>query len=161
MLYMAAATFHTNGFTNISDIRDAYHTLTPLLGPLASIVFGISLLASGISSSAVGTMAGQVIMDGFVGFSTPLWIRRLVTMVPAIVIIYLGLPTTQTLVVSQVVLSLVLPFAVLPLVWFTARRSIMGGLVNMKITTAFATLASIVIVALNILLLVITFRGGV
>jgi manganese transport protein len=106
-------------------------------------------------------MAGQVIMDGFVGFSTPLWIRRLVTMVPAIVIIYLGLPTTQTLVVSQVVLSLVLPFAVLPLVWFTARRSIMGGLVNMKITTAFATLASIVIVALNILLLVITFRGGV
>jgi len=160
MLYMAAATFHTHGFTSVTDIRYAYHTLTPLLGSLAAIVFGISLLASGISSSAVGTMAGQVIMDGFVGFSTPLWLRRVITMVPAIVIIYIGLPTTQTLVVSQVILSLVLPFAVFPLVWFTARRGVMGDLVNWPVTTVLAVIASAAILTLNGLLLFTTFGGA-
>lgn len=157
MLFMAAATFHTHGFAGISDIRTAYHTLTPLLGSLASTVFGLSLLASGISSSAVGTMAGQVIMDGFVGWTIPIWIRRLVTMTPALVVIALNVSTTWTLVVSQVILSMVLPFAVVPLVWFTAQRGLMGVLVNRGLTTALATLCAGIIVVLNALLLGSTF----
>jgi manganese transport protein len=153
MLYMAAATFHQHGFDSISDIGVAYHTLSPLLGPAAGIVFGISLLASGVASSAVGTMAGQVIMDGFLGWTVPLWVRRGVTMVPALIVIAIGLPTTATLVLSQVILSLALPFAVLPLVWFTSRRSIMGALVNHRPTTVIAALCAVGVVALNVLLI--------
>jgi manganese transport protein len=102
MLYMAASTFFTHGLSNIADITTAYQTLTPLLGGAASFVFALSLLASGISSSTVVTMAGQVIMQGFVGFTIPIWVRRLVTMVPAMVVILLGLDPTTTLVISQV-----------------------------------------------------------
>jgi manganese transport protein len=159
MLYMAAATFHSHGFTSVSDIRVAYHTLTPLLGPAASVVFGVSLLASGVASSAVGTMAGQVIMDGFLGWTVPLWLRRGITMVPALLVIAIGLPTTSTLVISQVVLSLALPFAVLPLVWFTARREIMGVLVNRSVTTTIAVVCAVGIVAMNLLLIWKTVAG--
>ena len=104
--------FHQHGHTSVSDLGAAYKTLSPLLGPAAATIFALSLLASGLSSSTVGTMAGQVIMQGFVGFRIPLWVRRLATMLPSFVVIGLHLPTTTTLVLSQVVLSIVLGFAV-------------------------------------------------
>ena len=159
MLYMAAATFHAHGFTGIADITGAYRTLTPLLGPVASLVFGVSLLASGLSSSTVGTMAGQVIMQGFVGFTIPTWVRRLVTMAPAVIIVALGVNPTETLVISQVILSLILPIPVIALVYFTARRDVMGTLVNHRVTTALAIACAAVILALNVLLLYTTFGG--
>src|SRR5579875_3801872 len=159
MLYMAAATFHFHGFTGIADISSAYKTLTPLLGGAASVVFAVSLLASGLSSSSVGTMAGQVIMQGFVGCTIPVWLRRLLTMLPAILVIGIGLNPTSTLVISQVVLSFVLPIPVITLVIFTRRRDIMGVLVNKKLTTVLASLCSVVILVLNILLLYQNFGG--
>lgn len=159
MLYMAAATFYAHGQNGIADINAAYKTLTPLLGVAASLVFAISLLASGLSSSTVGTMAGQVIMQGFVGFTIPVWVRRLLTMLPAIAVVALGWNPTQTLVFSQVVLSFVLPVPVIALVIFTRRRDIMGPLVNHKITTALAILCALVILLLNVLLLYQNFGG--
>jgi manganese transport protein len=159
MLYMAAATFHAHGQTGIADITTAYQTLTPLLGAAAGLVFAISLLASGLSSSTVGTMAGQVIMQGFVGFTIPVWLRRLLTMLPAIVVVALGVNPTETLVISQVVLSFVLPIPVIALVLFTSRKRIMGTLVNKRVTTALAILCSAVILALNVLLLFQSFGG--
>ncbi|HEU5376458.1 MAG TPA: Nramp family divalent metal transporter [Ktedonobacteraceae bacterium] len=160
MLYMAAATFHAHGQSNVADITTAYQTLTPLLGGAASLVFAISLLASGLSSSTVGTMAGQVIMQGFVGFTIPIWLRRLLTMLPAILAVGLGFNPTQTLVISQVVLSFVLPVPVIALVIFTRRRDIMGSLVNKKLTTVLAVLCSTIILILNILLLYQNFGGA-
>jgi manganese transport protein len=150
---MAAATFHSHGLNGIADIPSAYRTLSPLLGPAAGVVFAVSLLASGLSSSSVGTMAGQVIMQGFVGFSIPVWLRRLVTMAPAIIIVALGINPTETLVISQVILSLILPIPVVALAYFTQRRDVMGSLVNRRSTTILAALAAGVIVALNLLLL--------
>ncbi len=157
MLYMAAATFYGHGLTAIADIPSAYRTLAPLLGPAAGFVFAISLLASGLSSSTVGTMAGQVIMQGFVGFTVPVWLRRLITMLPAVIIVALGINPTQTLVISQVVLSLILPIPVIALVYFTAKRTIMGALVNRPLTTVAAGLCAAVILALNLILLATTF----
>ena len=158
MMYMAGAVFHAHGKNGVADIATAYRTLEPLLGNLAASAFLISLIASGISSSVVGTLAGQVIMQGFVGFSIPLWVRRVVTMLPAIAIIALGFDITQTLILSQVVLSFVLPIPVIALIVFTARRDIMGGLVNSGAVTAAAIVAGAVILALNTLLLLITFH---
>lgn len=160
MLYMAAATFYAHGQNGIADIGIAYRTLTPLLGGAAGIVFAVSLLVSGLSSSTVGTMAGQVIMQGFVGFTIPIWLRRLLTMLPAIVVVALGLNPTQTLLLSQVVLSFVLPIPVVALVFFTRRRDIMGALVNRRLTTVLAGLCSAVILALNVLLLYQQFGGN-
>lgn len=160
MLYMAASTFHQHGFTGIADIPSAYKTLTPLLGPAASFVFGISLLASGLSSSTVGTMAGQVIMQGFVGFTIPVWIRRLVTMAPTVIVVALGVNPTQTLIISQVILSLILPIPVIALVYFTQRRDVMGILVNHRVTTLLAGVCAVVILALNILLLAQAFGAS-
>ena len=157
MLYMAAATFYGHGLTAIADIPSAYKTLSPLLGPAAGFVFAISLLASGLSSSTVGTMAGQVIMQGFVGFTVPVWVRRLITMLPAVVIVALGINPTETLVISQVVLSLILPIPVIALVYFTSRRKIMGALVNRRLTSVAATVCAAVILALNVILLLTTF----
>ena len=160
MLYMAAATFYRHGFTQIADITSAYKTLTPLLGFAASFVFAISLLASGLSSSTVGTMAGQVIMQGFVGFSIPIWLRRLVTMAPTVIIVALGVNPTETLVISQVVLSLILPLPVIALAHFTRRRDIMGSLVNRRLTTALSIAAAALILGLNLVLLFQTFGGS-
>jgi manganese transport protein len=157
MLYMAAATFHTHGRTNVADINSAYQTLTPLLGGTASLVFAISLLASGLSSSTVGTMAGQVVMQGFVGFTIPIWVRRLVTMIPAVMVAAIGLNPTSTLVISQVVLSFVLPLPVITMIRFTRRRDLMGSLVNKPITTWLAVACSVVILGLNAWLLYSTF----
>ena len=160
MLIMAAATFFNQGLTDIGTIEEAHRTLQPLLGSAASWVFAISLLASGLSSSSVGTMAGQVIMQGFLRQHIAPWIRRLVTMVPSLIVIAIGLDPTRTLVISQVVLSFGLPFAIIPLVMFTQRRDLMGVLVNHRITTVLVSLVAAVIIGLNVYLLVQTFFGG-
>ncbi|MGA2613047.1 MAG: Nramp family divalent metal transporter [Spirochaetia bacterium] len=160
MLIMAAQTFHVHGMTNIATIEDAHKTLVPLLGAAASWVFAISLLASGLSSSSVGTMAGQVIMQGFIHRQIPAWIRRLVTMVPSVLVIVLGIDPTRALVLSQVVLSFALPFPVIPLIFFTRRKDLMGVLVNKPLTTIAGGLAAAVILGLNVYLLYQTFAGG-
>lgn len=160
MLIMASSTFFAQGLTHIGTIEEAYRTLTPLLGSAASTVFAISLLASGLSSSAVGTMAGQVIMQGFIHRYIPIWVRRAVTMAPPILVIALGLDPTRTLVLSQVVLSFGLPFAIIPLVQFTRRKDIMGSLVNKPITTVMASVVAGLIVALNLFLLYQLALGG-
>jgi manganese transport protein len=160
MLVMAATTFHQQGLTNVGSLEEAHRTLVPLLGPASSWVFAISLLASGLASSSVGTMAGQVIMKGFVRRQIPVWVRRLVTMVPSLVVIFLGLDPTRTLVISQVALSFGLPMAVIPLIVFTSRKKTMGVLVNRVPTVVLGVLAAAVIIALNVYLLYSTFAGG-
>ncbi len=153
MMYMSASVFHATGHGNVADITTAYRTLTPLLGNLAALVFLVSLIASGISSSVVGTMAGQVIMQSFVGFAVPLWLRRIVTMLPAIAVVALGWDVTQTLIFSQVVLSFVLPIPVIALVLLGAQRRTMGPLVNAPWLTFLAAGAAAAICALNAILL--------
>ncbi|MGZ3638632.1 MAG: Nramp family divalent metal transporter, partial [Ktedonobacterales bacterium] len=160
MLLMAAAVFYSSGHTGVSTIENAYQTLTPLLGNSASALFGVALLASGLSSSAVGTLAGQVIMDGFLGWKIPVWLRRLITMVPALVVIAIGADPTSTLVFSQVALSFVLPFAIVPLLYFTNRRDIMHGLVNRPATRIAGWIVAAIIILLNLLLLYQTFFGA-
>jgi manganese transport protein len=153
MLIMAAVTFHQTGLTNIGTIEEAHRTLEPLLGRASQYIFGISLLASGLSSSSVGTMAGQVIMQGFLHKHIAPWLRRLVTIVPSLLVIASGLDPTRTLVMSQVVLSFGLPFAIIPLIQFTRRRDIMGTLVNKPVTTFFAGVCAVLIISLNFFLL--------
>jgi manganese transport protein len=153
MLVMAAATFYAQGLTDIGTIQEAHRTLEPLLGAASSWIFAISLLASGLSSSTVGTMAGQVIMQGFLRRHIAPWLRRLVTLLPSLIVIAVGLDPTRTLIISQVVLSFGLPFAVIPLVYFTSRKEIMGVLVNHRVTTIIASLVAALIVALNLFLL--------
>ncbi len=160
MLIMAASTFYAKGLTHIASIEEAHRMLAPLLGPASSTVFAISLLASGLSSSTVGTMAGQVIMQGFLHRKIPIWLRRLVTMAPAIVVIGAGADPTRTLVISQVMLSFGLPFALVPLVLFTSRRDLMGALVNRAGTTVLAAAVTAAIIALNLFLLYRVFTGG-
>ena len=160
MLIMAASTFYTRGLTGIASIEEAHRTLAPLLGSASSVVFAVSLLASGLSSSTVGTMAGQVIMQGFLHRQIPILLRRVVTMAPAIVVIAMGLDPTRTLVISQVILSFGLPFALVPLVLFTSHRRLMGGLVNRAGTTALAAALTAVIIALNLFLLYRIAMGG-
>ncbi len=155
MVATAAAAFHA-GHSDVADIETAYHTLTPLLGPAAAGVFLISLMASGISSSVVGTMAGQTIMQGFAGFTIPVWLRRLVTMVPAFVVVAMGVDATKALVISQVVLSFALPVPMVALVIFTRRRDIMGSFANSRPVNAGAICGTAIILALNVVLLVQT-----
>jgi manganese transport protein len=153
MLVMAASTFHREGLTYIATIDEAHRTLTPLLGTASSWVFAIALLASGLSSAAVGTMSGQVIMQGFLHWHIPAWIRRVITMAPSFIVIAIGMEPTRTLVLSQVILSFGLPFAIWPLIHFTRRRDIMGVLVNKWYTTLAVSIAGALIVALNAYLL--------
>jgi manganese transport protein len=155
MLAMAATAFHA-GHPEVAEIETAYHTLTPLLGAGAAAVFLVSLLASGFSSSVVGTMAGQVIMQDFVGFRIPLWLRRLVTMVPAVVVVALGVNATQALVGSQVVLSLVLPVPMIALLVLAGRRDIMGRFAVSGWTRVGAVAAALLVLALNLILLLQT-----
>jgi manganese transport protein len=157
MLVMAAATFYRTGLHDVDSLEGAHKTLEPILGGASSTLFALALLASGLSSSAVGTLSGQVVMQGFIRRTIPVTVRRLITMVPAFVVIALGLDPSHTLVISQVVLSFGIPFALVPLVWFTARRDIMGPLVNRRITTVAACVIAAVIIALNIFLLAQTF----
>jgi manganese transport protein len=156
MVMMASAAFHA-GHSDVAEIETAYSTLTPLLGAGAAVAFLTSLLASGVSSSAVGTMAGQMIMQGFVGFRIPVWMRRLVTMIPAFVVVALGVDATRALVISQVVLSIALPAPMIALVLFTRRADVMGAFVNSRLTDAAAIIGSIAILTLNVVLLLQTF----
>ena len=153
MLAMAAAVFHDGIHQDIAQLEDAYRTLVPLLGAGAAVLFAVALLASGLSSSVVGTMAGQVIMQGFVGFRIPIWLRRLVTMVPAFLVVAWGVDPTHALVISQVVLSLVLPIPVLALVTFSCRPAIMGEYTLGRTMVALAIGATLLVCALNLLLL--------
>ena len=152
MVIMAAAAFH-QGYPEVAEIETAYYMLTPLLGAAASAVFLASLIASGISSSVVGTMAGQMIMQGFVGFRIPLIVRRLVTMVPAFIVVAMGVNATEALVISQVILSLALPIPMLALLHFTSRRDIMGEFVNGRATMLLASIGALVVLTLNFTLL--------
>lgn len=153
MLIVAAAVFYSTGHTHIVQLDDAYRTLSPLLGGASSALFGVALVASGLSSSTVGTLAGQVVMGGFLGWRIPTLVRRLITMAPALIVIALGWNPTQTLVISQVVLSFALPFAVIPLILFTSRADIMGELVNRVWTRRLAWVVTAGIVVLNLALL--------
>lgn len=154
MIVMAASVFHAGGHREVGDLITAYRTLTPLLGGAAAAVFLISLTASGLSSSAVGTMAGQVVMQGFVGFRIPLWIRRALTMLPAFIVVAAGTNTMHALVISQIVLSLVLPVPMISLLMLSSRRDIMGQFANRRVTAIAATAATAVVIALNTAMLV-------
>ncbi len=160
MLIMASSTFHDYGMKSVGTIEEAYRTLQPLLGPAAGMIFAISLLAAGLSSSSVGTMAGQVIMQGFLHRHIPIWLRRLVTILPALVVIAMKWDPTRSMVISQVVLSFGLPFAVVPLVWFTSSRKVMGTMVNHRVTTALLLCCAVLIVVLNIYLIFQVFSHG-
>jgi manganese transport protein len=160
MLMMAAATFHYSGLSQIASIEEAHLTLQPLLGPAASWIFAISLLASGLSSTTVGTMAGQIIMQGFLEQHIPVWLRRLVTILPSMFVIFMGFDPTHTLVISQVVLSFGLPFAVVPLIMFTQRHGLMGELVNKRLTTMVGWVVAVLIMLLNVYLLYQTLLGS-
>jgi manganese transport protein len=152
MVMMASSAFHA-GHPEVAEIQTAYHTLTPLLGAAAAGIFLISLIASGVSASTVGTMAGQMIMQGFVGFRIPLWLRRLVTMLPAFAVIAVGVDPTRALVISQVVLSIALPLPMIALIIFTSRRDVMGTFANSAATRALAIIATIVVLGLNAVLI--------
>jgi manganese transport protein len=155
MVVMASGAFHS-GHPEVAEIETAYRTLSPILGGAAAGVFLISLLASGVSSSAVGTLAGQMIMQGFVGFRIPIWVRRLVTMVPAFIVVGLGVDATSALVLSQIVLSLALPLPMIALIKFTGRSDIMGLFANSRLTQAAATTGAMVVLILNLLLVLQT-----
>jgi manganese transport protein len=159
MLFVAASVFGRTGGGAIDSIEAAHAGLARLVGGGAALAFAVALLASGLSSSSVGTYAGQVVMQGFVRRRIPLWLRRALTMLPALVVLGLGLPATDSLVISQVVLSFGIPFALVPLVLLTRRKDIMGPLVNRRITTVAAGGIASTIIALNVYLLWATFAG--
>jgi manganese transport protein len=152
MVIMAASAFHV-GHSDVAEIATAYHTLTPLLGGAAAAVFLVSLIASGVSSSVVGTMAGQMIMQGFVRFEMPVWLRRLITMAPAFVVVAIGTDPTHALIMSQVVLSIALPVPMLALVHFTSRRDIMGDYASTRLVGSLAKAGVAVVLVLNVILL--------
>ena len=154
MLAIAAAVFFGLG---IDSIEEAYAAFEGRLGSGASTLFGIALLASGFSSSSVGTMAGQVVMQGFVNRRIPLFLRRAVTLAPALIVLAVGVEPSRVLVLSQVVLSFGIPFALVPLLYFTSRRDLMGGLANTRVTNAVASVIVVLIVCLNVFLLYETF----
>jgi manganese transport protein len=159
MLFVAASVFNRLGRPDIGSIQAAHAGLARLVGGGAALAFAIALLASGLSSSSVGTYAGQVVMQGFIRRRIPLFARRGLTMLPALVVLGLGLPATDCLVISQVVLSFGIPFALVPLVLLTRRADIMGPLVNRRITTVAAGGIAAMIIALNVYLLWATFAG--
>jgi manganese transport protein len=165
ILILASATFHTTGHQGVADIGDAYRLLTPLLGTtLASTLFAIALLASGQNSTITGTLAGQIVMEGFLNIRLPAWLRRLITrliaIIPAVIVtaMYGERGAGSLLILSQVILSLQLSFAVVPLVYFTGQRKKMGEFVNGKLMAATAWLVATVIIGLNAWLLFGTFR---
>jgi manganese transport protein len=159
MLVIAAALFHDAGLADVDTLEGAYHGFDALVGGGAALAFALALLASGFASSSVGTYAGQVIMSGFIDRTIPLALRRLVTMTPALVVLAIGVEPTRALVISQVVLSFGIPFAVVPLIILTSDRSLMGTLVNRRATTVVAGLLAAAIVALNVFLLTDIFWG--
>jgi manganese transport protein len=157
MLVMAASVFFRSGLHHVESLEGAHKTLAPILGGASSTLFALALLLSGLSSSAVGTLSGQVVMQGFVRRRIPIFVRRAVTMLPAFVVIGIGADPSRTLVFSQVVLSFGIPFALIPLVLFTSRKDVMGTLVNHRVTTVAAIAVAALISGLNIFLLGQTF----
>jgi len=159
MVIMSAAVFYAHG-AHVRSLEEAHQTLRPMVGQLSSVLFGVALLASGLSSSAVGTLAGQVILEGFLNVRMSIFLRRLLTMIPALVVIALGLDPLKILVLSQVCLSFSLPFAIGPLVWLTSRREVMGADVNHRLTTVVAWTVTAIIISLNALLVYRVFGGS-
>ena len=156
MVLMAAAAFHA-ARSDIVEIATAYESLTPLLGAAAAGTFLFALLASGTSSSVVGTMAGQIIMQGFVGFSIPVWLRRLATMSPAFIVVACGADPTEALVLSQVVLSIALPLPMIALLIFTRRADLMGRFANGRLTHLAGLVGTAVVLLLNTFLVLQIF----
>ena len=159
MLIIAAAVFSTRGLTDASDLEVVYDRLGDVVGSGSNVIFGVALLASGLSSSTVGTMSGQVVMQGFIHRSIPLLLRRAITLAPALVVLAIGLNASDALVVSQIVLSFGIPFALVPLVLFCRDHSLMGGLVNRRATTVAAVATATLIIVLNVFLLARVFSG--
>jgi manganese transport protein len=159
MMMIAAALFHGSGLAGIDSIDGAYDGLKSLVSANAATVFGVALLASGFASSSVGTMAGQVVMQGFIRRRIPIFVRRAVTLAPALVVLGIGLDPTDALVASQVVLSFGIPFALVPLLIIAAKREVMGPLVNPRWLTAFAGTLAALIIGLNVFLLQQVFFG--
>lgn len=160
MVIVSAAVFYSHGMA-VESIEQAHKSMEPLMGALSSGAFGIALLASGLSSSAVGTMAGQTIMKGFVGLDIPLNIRRLITMLPALIIIVAGINPMKALVLSQVILSFALPLAIIPMLMISRRQDLMGALVNKPITNVLGYIITGIIISMNAVLLLLTFTGKV
>jgi manganese transport protein len=159
MLLIAASLFHTTGATDVDSLSAAHAGLGRLVGGSAALAFAVALLASGLSSSSVGTYAGQVVMQGFIRRRIPLYARRALTMLPALIVLGLGLPTTDSLVASQVTLSFGIPFALVPMVLLTRRADVMGALVNRRITTVAASVIAALVIVLNGYLLVAQLLG--
>jgi manganese transport protein len=157
MLIIAASLFHEGGSTSVDTLEKAHSGFETMVGTSAAVAFGVALMVSGFASSSVGTLAGQVVMQGFIDRKIPLFLRRLVTMLPALIVLAIGVNPTRALVISQVVLSFGIPFALIPLVLITRRRDVMGALVNRRTTTVAAAVVAAMIVALNAFLLVDTF----
>ena len=157
MVMLAAATFHEAGLMHIASIEEAHRTLAPILGGASSVVFAIALLASGLSSSAVGTFAGQTIMRGFLRRAVPLWVRRLVTMLPALIVAGVGVDPTRALVISQVILSFGIPAALTPLAWLTGKPDVMGAFRNRWAVSLPLWVLVVAITALNVFLLTTVF----
>ncbi len=153
MLVIAAALFHDRGLLGLDSIEEAHAQFTALAGGGAALAFAVALLASGLASSSVGTYAGQVVMQGFIARTIPIVLRRLITMTPALIVLAIGLNPSRSLVISQVVLSFGIPFALVPLVLLTRRKDIMGPLVNRRLTTVVASIVAALIIALNLFLL--------
>jgi len=159
MLVVAAQLFHGSGHSGVDSIEGAHAGISTLVGGGAALAFAVALLSSGLSSSSVGTYAGQVVMQGFIARRIPLFARRAVTMAPALVVLALGLDPSGTLVLSQVVLSFGIPFALVPLIALTRRVDLMGRHVNRRATTGVASIVAALIIALNGFLLHQTFFG--
>jgi manganese transport protein len=157
MLIIAASLFHGSGLSDVDTIEGAYSGFQSMVGNEAALAFALALLASGFAASSVGTYAGQVVMQGFINRTIPLVLRRLVTMIPALIVLGFGLDPSRSLVISQVVLSFGIPFALVPLVLLTRRRDIMGAFANRRLTTVIASVVAAMIIALNVFLLVQTF----
>jgi len=160
MVVVAASVFYAEGI-EVKSIEQAHHSLSPLLGSLSSGAFAIALLASGVSSSVVGTMAGQTVMKGFVNLKIPVAVRRIAAMAPALAVILLGADPVKSLIISQVVLSFALPAAIVPLMLITGRKDIMGPLVNGRLTNSFGWVIAALVIGLNAVLLFLTFTGNI
>ncbi|WP_050571340.1 Nramp family divalent metal transporter [Dickeya dadantii] len=159
MMATAAAAFHFSGNTSIAELDQAYLTLKPLLGQAAATIFGLSLVVAGLSSTVVGTLAGQVVMQGFVRFHIPLWVRRVVTMLPSFIVILSGMNPTRVLVLSQVLLSFGIALALIPLLVFTGNRELMGCLVNSRRVQNIGKVIVCIVIALNLYLVLDTLLG--
>jgi len=158
MLIVAAALFNKEGI-HVEDLEAAFNQFDSLLGPTTAILFGIGLLSAGLSSSSVGTMTGDIVMQGYINKKIPIYLRRLITMTPPLAIIIMGVNPSKALVMSQVILSFGIAFALIPLIIFTSNKKLMGSLVNRKVTTVIAWLIALLIICLNIFLLYQTLFG--